>query len=188
MALDHRSLRWFAACLRRPAARDLPSSRAHIAWRTIIGEHAEASWRHYLWGLWWSGLRLTESMELYWDRLDKLSFDFAGEFPLLRVPDHMDKGKITRCVPLAREFAEFLLGTPLEKRCGAIFNPKAKRVGEPRLQPQRVGEMVREIGRATGIVVGYSVWASRSIRVPTICAGRSRTVGQTASCLRSYSR
>ena len=37
MALNHSRLRWFAACLRRPAARDLPSSHAHIAWRTAIG-------------------------------------------------------------------------------------------------------------------------------------------------------
>ena len=28
--------RWFEACLRRPAPRDLPSSRTHIAWRTVI--------------------------------------------------------------------------------------------------------------------------------------------------------
>jgi hypothetical protein len=37
-ALDPSRSRWFAACLRRPAARDLPSSHVHIAWRTIIGK------------------------------------------------------------------------------------------------------------------------------------------------------
>src|SRR5262249_39537031 len=36
-ALDPSRSRWFAACLRRPAARDLPSSRTDIAWRTVIG-------------------------------------------------------------------------------------------------------------------------------------------------------
>src|SRR5262249_32304158 len=35
-ALDPSRTRWFAACLRRPAARDLPSSRTDIAWRTIV--------------------------------------------------------------------------------------------------------------------------------------------------------
>jgi len=34
-ALDPSRSRWFAACLRRPAARDLPSSHVYIAWRTI---------------------------------------------------------------------------------------------------------------------------------------------------------
>src|SRR6516165_5467364 len=36
-ALDPSRSRWFVACLRRPATRDLPSSRTYIAWRTIIG-------------------------------------------------------------------------------------------------------------------------------------------------------
>ncbi|MCL2622833.1 MAG: hypothetical protein FWD31_04115, partial [Planctomycetaceae bacterium] len=36
MALDHRSLRWFAACLCRPTARGLPSSHAHMARRTVV--------------------------------------------------------------------------------------------------------------------------------------------------------
>ena len=31
-----------------------------------------ASWRHYLRGLWLSGLRLEESLDLYWDRDDNL--------------------------------------------------------------------------------------------------------------------
>ena len=35
-ALDPSRSRWFGACLRRPAPRGLPSSRTHIAWRTII--------------------------------------------------------------------------------------------------------------------------------------------------------
>src|SRR3954454_2869840 len=36
-ALNPSRSRWFGARLRRPAPRDLPSSRTHIAWRTVIG-------------------------------------------------------------------------------------------------------------------------------------------------------
>src|SRR5262249_14963769 len=36
-ALDPSRSRWFGACLRRPAPRDLPSSRTDIAWRTVVG-------------------------------------------------------------------------------------------------------------------------------------------------------
>src|SRR5512135_3430514 len=36
-ALDPSRSRWFGACLRRPAPRGLPSSRTHIAWRTVAG-------------------------------------------------------------------------------------------------------------------------------------------------------
>src|SRR3954447_21710738 len=35
-ALNPSRSRWFGACLRRPAPRDLPSSRTHIAWRTVV--------------------------------------------------------------------------------------------------------------------------------------------------------
>jgi hypothetical protein len=35
-ALNPSRPRWFAACLRRPAARDLLSSRTDIAWRTVV--------------------------------------------------------------------------------------------------------------------------------------------------------
>src|SRR3954469_6910604 len=42
--------RWFGARLRRPAPRDLPSSRTHIAWRTVVGipHHLEARLRHQM--------------------------------------------------------------------------------------------------------------------------------------------
>src|SRR5262249_54929230 len=36
-ALDPSRSRWFGACLRRPAPRDLPSSRTDMAWRTLVG-------------------------------------------------------------------------------------------------------------------------------------------------------
>src|SRR4051812_30776194 len=36
-ALNPSRSRGFGACLRRPAPRGLPSSRTHIAWRTVVG-------------------------------------------------------------------------------------------------------------------------------------------------------
>src|SRR5512143_2330774 len=41
-ALDPSRSRWFGACLRRPAPRGRPSSRTHIAWRTIVSIALEA--------------------------------------------------------------------------------------------------------------------------------------------------
>ena len=35
----------------------------------VVGAKAAASWKFWLEGLWWSGLRLTESLDLWWDRL-----------------------------------------------------------------------------------------------------------------------
>ena len=112
-----------------------------------------ASWKHYLKGLWLSGLRLAESMELWWDRDDKLCVDLSGEHPMLRIPAELEKGNQDRLLPMAPEFAEFLLATPEADRTGPVFNPRAQRVYEERLQPHRVGEIVVKIGRAAGVKV-----------------------------------
>src|SRR5262249_13584531 len=37
-ALNPSRSRWFGACLRRPAPRDRPSSRTHMAWRTAVSK------------------------------------------------------------------------------------------------------------------------------------------------------
>lgn len=38
----------------------------------VVGEDYAPRWRRYLWGLWTSGLRLGESLDLWWDREDRL--------------------------------------------------------------------------------------------------------------------
>ena len=119
----------------------------------VVGDAAAESWRHYLRGLWWSGLRLAESLELFWDRDDKLCVDLAGRFPMLQIPAELEKGHQDRCLPIAPEFAEMLLETPGERRTGRVFNPKAKRVKGPALLPHRVGELVSAIGKAAGVKV-----------------------------------
>jgi integrase len=78
----------------------------------VVGEHRTASWRHLIEGLWWSGLRLGESLEVWWDRDDKLRIDLTEGRPLLRIPAELEKGHQDRLLPIAPEFAEFLLKTP----------------------------------------------------------------------------
>ena len=51
-----------------------------------IDPAAVESWRHYLRGLWFSGLRLEESLSLYWDRDDRPRVDLTGEFPCFASP------------------------------------------------------------------------------------------------------
>jgi integrase len=93
------------------------------------------SWQHLLPGLWASGLRIGEALELTWDDDSKLRVDLQpGEHPMLRIPRELEKGNQDRLLPLAPEFAEFLLETPEHKRTGFVFNPrprspKCKRLG-----------------------------------------------------------
>ena len=70
---------------------------------------AVESWRHYLHGLWLSGLRLAESLNLYWDRPDRLCIELGGERPMLRIPAECEKGHRDRLLPITPDFAEFLL-------------------------------------------------------------------------------
>ncbi len=46
-----------------------------------VGKELADLWRHYMTGLWWSGLRLAESFELYWDRQDRLFVELDGKHP-----------------------------------------------------------------------------------------------------------
>ena len=111
------------------------------------------SWKHYLRGLWLSGLRLAESLELWWeDREDRLSVDLTGKRPMLLIPAALEKGNRDRVLPMAPEFAEFLLQTPEAERVGPVFNPQAQR-GERRLLANRVGEVVGKTGELARVVV-----------------------------------
>lgn len=111
------------------------------------------SWRHYLRGLWLSGLRLAESLELYWDRDDRLCIDLSGRFPMLRIPAELEKGHKDRLLPIAPEFAEFLQATPEEERTGRVFRPLANRSDAGLPGPDRVMKVIAAIGRAAGVKV-----------------------------------
>ena len=117
----------------------------------VVGDDRAESWQQFLRGLWWSGLRLGEALELWWDREDRLHVDLAGKYPMLRIPAALDKGHQDRVLPVAPEFAEFLLATPVEERTGRVFKPFC-RYGKPLTKP-RVGVAVCLIGKAAGVKV-----------------------------------
>ncbi len=119
----------------------------------VVGDERAASWEHYLRGLWLSGLRLSESLQLTWDREDKLCVELSGKRPMLRIPAALEKGNKDRLLPMAPEFAEFLLATPEANRTGYVFSPRAERIKGPRLCAIRVCELVSAIGRQAGIKV-----------------------------------
>jgi site-specific recombinase XerC len=117
----------------------------------VVGDETGPAWRHYLEGLWWSGLRLAESLELYWDRPDRLCVDLAGRHPMLRIPAELEKGHQDRLLTMAPEFAEFLLSVPEEDRRGRVFRLWARRGGW--LTKDRVSRIGVKIGRAANIKV-----------------------------------
>ena len=56
-------------------------------------------------------------------------------------------------LPIAPEFAEFLLSTPEQYRTGPVFNPRPKRGQGLRLSSNRVSRVAALIGEAAGVKV-----------------------------------
>ncbi len=120
----------------------------------VCGKKHAFSWRFLLIGLWYSGLRISESLELYWDREDKLSVDFSGKRPMLRIRMEAEKGKRDRLLPIVPEFAALLASVPDDERTGPVFNPIARIKRTERMLASTVSKLVADIGEAAGIVVG----------------------------------
>ena len=103
---------------------------------------------------------MSEGLNLYWDRLDKLCIDLTGKRPTLRIPGECQKSGRDELHPLAPEFCEFLLTTPESERRGRVFRPL--RLSNRRLAPKqrvpigsrdRASKIISLIGKAAGVVV-----------------------------------
>jgi len=126
----------------------------------VVGRAAADRWTFFLRGLWTSGLRLTESLELYWDQEDKLHPVLTGKFPMLRIPADLEKGNKERLLPMAPEFAELLNGVPEAERSGPVFNLE-RADGKPgRPAVDRVSKIVSSIGEKAKVRVDVKKTAS----------------------------
>lgn len=136
----------------KPKAESQRKRRPHsLKPRAAIPLAVVESWRYLLRGLWWSGLRLGEALNLYWDRPDKLCVDLSGRRPMLRIVAELEKGGRDRLLPIAPEFADFLLQTPEAERHGRVFKPLGT---EGRvLEFGRVCRAIGLIGKAAGVKV-----------------------------------
>jgi integrase len=127
-------------------------------WRDHERERV-ASWQRLLRGLWWSGLRLGEALELRWNSERHLSLELGGKHPLLRIPAESEKGHQDRLLPLAPEAAMMLLTTPEEDRIGRVFDPVPRKRREQRITPEAVGRVLSDIGKKAAVSVNGK-WAS----------------------------
>ncbi|EDL58377.1 hypothetical protein PM8797T_27015 [Gimesia maris DSM 8797] len=113
-----------------------------------------ASWEFYLWGLWFSGLRLEESLKLYWDNEEGICIDLDGEYPMFRIRAEAEKGNKDRLLPMTPEFYEFLDQVPEDERTGPVFNPQAMRRHKDRMLTTSVSNVVADIGEKANVMVG----------------------------------
>ena len=118
-----------------------------------LGSEVAESWHHLLRGLWWSGLRLGEALNLSWDDDRMLCVDFTGRRPMFRIQAAAHKSRKDCILPMAPEFAEFLMQTPEDERSGYLFTPRSCRHTGKRLRLDTVSKLISRVGRAAGIKV-----------------------------------
>ncbi len=120
---------------------------------SVVGPLGAPSWQFLLNGLWWSGLRVGESLNLWWDRMDRLCVDMTGDRPVIFIPADMEKGNRDRLLAMAPEFAELLATVPESERVGRVFVPAARGSEGGEASLDVVKRSIGEIGKAAGVKV-----------------------------------
>lgn len=136
------------------------------------------SYRFFLKGLWWGGLRLQEALLLDWQDDTHLCVDLNRRRPVFKIQATNDKGGKYRLLPMAPEFAELLQTVPESARVGRVFKLQSQSKMGFHLA-DRAGHIIAEIGKQAkvkvaehGTVVKYATahdlrrafgvrWASR---------------------------
>jgi len=106
----------------------------------------------YLNGLYLSGLRLTESVDLSWDDDAPFAVDLSGRHPRFRIKGEAQKSGRDELLPMTPDFADFILATPEAERHGRVFRLNEVETGIP-ITAHSVGKLVSEIGKRAGVVV-----------------------------------
>lgn len=108
-------------------------------------------WERFLRGLWLSGLRLSEGLDLRWDRKPgALCVDLEARRPMMFIPGECQKSGKDQQHPIAPEFASWLAETPKAHRRGLVFDLQGN---GRRLSDKRAGKVISAIGEHAGIVV-----------------------------------
>ena len=151
-----------------------------------VSPAAVESWRHFLNGLWLSGLRRGESLSLVWDRRpDRPCIDMDGRRPMLRIPAACEKGNRERVLPITPDFAEFITRTSEADRHGPAFRPLMPS-GNPATAEQ-AGRMVALIGELARVVVHTDpkTGGGQIRQLPRLATGFRQQVGQAGDAGRT---
>lgn len=106
-----------------------------------------AAWELFLKGLWLSGLRIGEALQLAWDQDAPIRADLSGKYPLLRIKAAYQKGDRDTTTPITPDFADLLKGIPQGERNGRVFKLLVR-------QREKASAIVAAIGKKAGVIVG----------------------------------
>jgi integrase len=135
--------------------------RMLAAVRKVVPAHEVDGWRFFLRGLWLSGLRLNEAINLYWDRNDRLRIDLSGKCPLLHIPGELQKSGKDQVCAVAPEFAALLDTVPDCDRHGQVFKLGLFERIRPADWKEKASKVGCAIGKAARVVVATDVRTGR---------------------------
>lgn len=106
----------------RPLTRE-EAEKIAMALPKVVGKEHAKKWAWNLEGLWRSGMRITETISLYWEPTYGKHWidDLDGNRPKIKIAAESEKGFKERTIPIAPDFVGMLRAVPLEKRKGAVF-------------------------------------------------------------------
>ena len=143
---------------------------------SVVGAESAESWRFLLEGLWWSGLRLGEAMNLTWHSSDTLFLDFeSSKYPMFRINGSAEKGGKDRLLPMSPEFAKFVESH--KQQDGFVFCPG--RVSNGRKNDYRRNvEWISLVGSRIGKQAAVSVSMKSSKQKSASCHDLRRSFGE----------
>ncbi|MHC2066565.1 tyrosine-type recombinase/integrase [Bremerella sp. T1] len=118
----------------------------------VCGVDVATDWENLLRGLWLSGLRISEALNLYWEGDKGIVVLLDLKRPMLMIPAEAEKGYKDRLLPITPDFVEFLQKTPESQRRGRVF-PLRRRDNVPMTCVFGIGKRISEIGEAAGVKV-----------------------------------
>jgi len=118
----------------------------------VVPPSHTTQWQRTLTGLWLSGLRLGESIELTWNRSAGISIDTTGPRPMFWIPPGSDKSGSGKLLPITPDYAAFLDLTPADQRVGNVFEFPKERERLPEITVRWASKKLAAIGRASGVI------------------------------------
>jgi len=116
-----------------------------------VVERDPGKWERLLWGLWLSGLRISEALALSWEWSDPFAVDMKGKRPCIFIAAQAQKNREEQRLPLTPDFVAFLESVPEQERVGLVFD---MRPGcNEQIIPRHASKKIATIGKASGILV-----------------------------------
>lgn len=119
---------------------------------TVVGAADPKQWERLLWGFWYSGLRLGEAVDLFWDGHRGIVVQMDMRRPMLMIPADHEKGHKDRLLPITPDFAAYLETIPVEERTGRVFPVQHKR-GRITTRRDTISKIISDIGSEAGVKV-----------------------------------